>query len=597
MKQPYVSLLLIALACLVGLWCSREGFRFKKSPPTKPNSAPVLQALVASPSSVPPGVSLTISAYAYDPDNDPLTYQWTLPKGWTVLSGLGTSSVTLSAPFSYGTTDQVSVIVEDTGGKTARGSLVISTFTNLPPFFVGISVALAITTYTIRADLTATAKDPEGDPLTFTWRVGGVPFTSSQGPQALWMGTNVPNTYLITATATDPYGNSATGSLTIQIPSVHIWPQYQYNIYNTGLSPYLFSQNTGALYWSFTTGNTMAWDSPVIAADGTIYIGNQGGTLYAINPDGSLKWQFPTGDIIRVSPTIDADGTIYFGTQNFATTIGTLYALNPDGTVKWTYPVPSPSGIAGQSGVKVWLDGTLYFSNYAWPTGTNHRIYALYPDGSVKWTFPTDGYMQTALGLGPDGTLYSGAEHNKYYALNPDGTLKWKFTMDSWAYPSPTIGMDGTMYGNSLPETGAVTPTLTAFNPDGSVKWSFDYGADNASLCGPAIGLDGTIYTTNQKGIYALNPEGSVRWKNETINAGAPSLSSPVVGPDGSVIVGFCFGLTLPGERIYLFNPDGSVKWVFPIGDIGNQTQSTPAIGADGTIYIGSYNGRLYAIR
>jgi outer membrane protein assembly factor BamB len=38
--------------------------------------------------------------------------------------------------------------------------------------------------------------------------------------------------------------------------------------------------------------------------------------LYAINPDGSQKWSFTTGDIaIWSSPAIGADGTIYVGSH------------------------------------------------------------------------------------------------------------------------------------------------------------------------------------------------------------------------------------------------------------------------------------------
>ena len=72
--------------------------------------------------------------------------------------------------------------------------------------------------------------------------------------------------------------------------------------------------------------------SPAIAANGTIYIGSEDYNLYAVNPDGSQQWAFPTGNLIDSSPAIGADGTIYVGSYD-----GNLYAVNPDGTQKWAF--------------------------------------------------------------------------------------------------------------------------------------------------------------------------------------------------------------------------------------------------------------------
>ena len=73
--------------------------------------------------------------------------------------------------------------------------------------------------------------------------------------------------------------------------------------------------------------------SPAIGADGTIYVGSDDNNLYAINPNGTQKWAFPTGMTIVSSPAIGADGTIYVGSYD-----NNLYAINQDGTQKWTFP-------------------------------------------------------------------------------------------------------------------------------------------------------------------------------------------------------------------------------------------------------------------
>ncbi len=58
-------------------------------------------------------------------------------------------------------------------------------------------------------------------------------------------------------------------------------------------------------------------------SDGIIYFGSHDNNLYALKPDGSLKWKFKTGNWIRSSPTIVEDGTLYIGSGD-----GNLYAIN-----------------------------------------------------------------------------------------------------------------------------------------------------------------------------------------------------------------------------------------------------------------------------
>jgi outer membrane protein assembly factor BamB len=79
--------------------------------------------------------------------------------------------------------------------------------------------------------------------------------------------------------------------------------------------------DSGAVIWR--TGVTYGADSIVLGADGTIYIVS--GALYALNPDGSLKWSpaEPVGAYIS-EPAIAADGTLYIADMS-----SKLYAFGP----------------------------------------------------------------------------------------------------------------------------------------------------------------------------------------------------------------------------------------------------------------------------
>ena len=48
------------------------------------------------------------------------------------------------------------------------------------------------------------------------------------------------------------------------------------------------------MYFLSSSGD-LIFSSPAIGLDGTIYVGSYDINLYAINPDGSLKWKYATG--------------------------------------------------------------------------------------------------------------------------------------------------------------------------------------------------------------------------------------------------------------------------------------------------------------
>lgn len=78
-----------------------------------------------------------------------------------------------------------------------------------------------------------------------------------------------------------------------------------------------------------------------LVVTGTDRAGNQGTTDAGVMVT-RWKWKFQTLDglTIRTSPTIGSSGTVYVGTSDVVAgggiDAGTLYAINPDGTLKWS---------------------------------------------------------------------------------------------------------------------------------------------------------------------------------------------------------------------------------------------------------------------
>ncbi len=343
------------------------------------------------------------------------------------------------------------------------------------------------------------------------------------------------------------------------------WAKSSGNINNTGLSNYTGPGTNNGL-WTYTTGNYIYYVTPTIGSDGTIYVGSYDGKLYALNPDGTLKWNYTTGGYIYGSTTIGSDGTIYVGSYD-----GKLYALNVDGTLRWNYT--TGGRICGSA--TIGSDGTIYVGSF------DKKLYALNPDGTLKWSYTTGGYIYSYGGspaIGSDGTIYMGSYDKKLYALNPDGTLKWNYTTGGYIYGPPSIGSDGTIF------IGSYDGKLYALNPDGTLKWNYTTGG--RIYASPSIGSDGTIYMGSfDKKLYALNPDGTLKWSYTT---GGYIYGSATIGSDGTIYMGSY------DKKLYALNPDGTLKWSYTTG---GYIYGSPAIGADGSIYFGSYDKKIYFIK
>jgi len=310
------------------------------------------------------------------------------------------------------------------------------------------------------------------------------------------------------------------------------WPMFRGNQQHTGRSRYDTSHVDGTVKWTFTLGR-WAESSPVIGADGTIYIGDHDSKLYAIKPDGTEKWTFQAGEPvysdyweiwkgILSTPAIGSDGTIYFTSM-----ANNLYAINPDGTEKWTFPIDLSVDV--WSSPAIGADGTIYVGSHDNYQG---KLYAINPeDGSKRWAFQAGSDVCSSPAIGEDGTIYVGSrdsalDQGKLYAINPeDGSKRWDFTTGKYIESSPAIGADGTIY------IGSIDHNLYAINPDGSEKWRF-----YVLCCGwsssPAIGSDGTIYVASDK-LYAL---GTTRPDPPTVTTGsATSVTSTSATLTGAV--------------------------------------------------------------
>lgn len=245
----------------------------------------------------------------------------------------------------------------------------------------------------------------------------------------------------------------------------------------------------GSIRW-ILDGLDRTSSSPAIGPDGTIYVAG-GRNVHAVDPRGEIRWTYETAamNFFLSSPAVASDGTIYVGGNDHF-----LHAINRDGSPRWTFQ----TGNLIRAPASIGADGTIYVPSQ------DGRLYAVGPDGSERWSVvvrrPPEGFegsrvsVQSPPSIGPDGAIY--VLGDGLFAINPGGSIRWRFHTGTSGYrTTPILGADGNVYLGS-------GPTVTALDARGKLLWDYQPGggavvSDVRVRSSPAIGVDGTIIATS----------------------------------------------------------------------------------------------------
>ncbi|MEW6079438.1 MAG: PQQ-binding-like beta-propeller repeat protein [Thermodesulfobacteriota bacterium] len=259
------------------------------------------------------------------------------------------------------------------------------------------------------------------------------------------------------------------------------------------------------------------------------------GKIYALDVrTGKLKWTFdpshdsPSGrQVFFGSPAVGNDGTLYAAAY-CPSNRGYLYAVNPDGTLKWRYPGKGRTKIQALcSPPAIGDDGTIYVGSFG--DKDKARLYAFHPDGTLKWNYEiTENRITSGPGIGPDGTLYFGSHNHParvgserppqghLYAVKDAGEkadLQWKFAVDYGITASPAIDNDGNVFFSTtsiqpVPQGALGDYFLFALNKKGEKLWEYPF--KGFAWGSPAIDRDGTVYINVSRGeasVFAFGPQ------------------------------------------------------------------------------------------
>ncbi len=184
----------------------------------------------AQPASVPPRITdifvadstieendtTTATCVAYDPDGDPLSYNWSGPFGWRD-SGQ-TVSYTPTSPGEHILTCTVS---DGFGGSDRAEVSLTTTETNVPPIITYITLSEESTDVGASVTATCNAADANGDSLTYNWN--GPMEWSDSGPIVMYTPESS-GEHILTCSVSDGRGGVDSAEVVVTATEVNVAP-------------------------------------------------------------------------------------------------------------------------------------------------------------------------------------------------------------------------------------------------------------------------------------------------------------------------------------------------------------------------------------
>ncbi len=366
------------------------------------------------------------------------------------------------------------------------------------------------------------------------------------------------------------------------------WPISRGDAQATGRSKYI-GPRTPNVIWrkDMPLG---VFHGPVIGYNDDLFIGTNSYTgfigdsvnfFYSLDKNGNDIWTFstnvPTANV--AGPTISNEGIIYFSSIS-----GGLYALYPNGTLKWKnerFPA-------------------VYITRYI-SLAQNGKLYIPWSD-SIFVVEQENGYVVDSIflpGIFSKEIVFS-TNGDSFFYLTPgainsaslEGEILWNSDL-----PGNNNGVPLVDNANRIYVYGTDNQTNTflyCFNSNGTVNWKYPLDL-RENYSSPTIDGNGNIIfqssTIDSGYIISVDYDGNLNWKTNIghyENDGAYINHGLVSDAEGKIYCGSSFFNT----NFWCLDSNGTILWKLDLE--GYEYDTSPAINSEGTLYIGTHKGSTF---
>lgn len=236
----------------------------------------------------------------------------------------------------------------------------------------------------------------------------------------------------------------------------------------------------------------MFTSSPVVA-NGRVYFGSGDGNVYAIDAStGALSWSFKTGNVVHATPAV-VDGVVYIGSFD-----RNMYALDATtGSKRWAYETGQDTVVYNQVGINssaAVSNGIVFFGAR---DGHFHAVDVR--TGQLRWKH--DNHMGWTIAspaiLG--GIVYfPTSDGTRFKALDAQsGVVKFDIGNKAVSFSSPAIASGTVYYGTSDGVLHAIDASngrvVAEFQTDGNKANGSKYVDAEGKMSGALLYTDRTL--------------------------------------------------------------------------------------------------------
>lgn len=353
------------------------------------------------------------------------------------------------------------------------------------------------------------------------------------------------------------------------------YSEYSYSIQRTTYGGCIICGST----YSYGNGNFDFW---VIKNTPLYLLSPNGWEAWQGGSNNTIKWDW---DAVRLPNSYSIAYSINGG-STYPYTIASSVS-GSDSTYNWTLPLLTTKTVRVQ--VKAKGPGGTTLATAC--SRFSFEIDAIPPDDISDLQIAQPGYNYLNITWtvpGDDGTSGNASGYDIRYSLSPINVSNWASANQCSDEPVPYAPGDTQCFCIS-PLALETEYHVAMKTKDNAGNWSdLSNVTSGATIRYPVLAesqhpmFHYDLAHSGRSPYYGYLNE-NVKWYYWT---GAPVVSSPIIGPDGTIYV------VSDSDSLFSFEIDGTRKWA---SYVGNTTKSTPAITIDSLIYVCNGNGTFKA--